>query len=224
MEGDAQTHKCREQERGFERGHAPPLVPASASAYRYVYVVNFLIKNFLRGLAIVVPATVTIYVLYVTFIWIDRLLGLKWPGVGFLITLAAIIVIGFLASNIVTRKAFQLIERLFIRAPLVKIIYSSLKDLVEAFVGDRKKFNRPVVVRLNTADEIFTVGFITRDDLAMLAMEGHVAVYFPQSYNFAGQLVLVPRTSVRPLELDSSKAMAFIVSGGVSGLEERAER
>jgi uncharacterized membrane protein len=180
---------------------------------------NFLIKNFLRGLAIVVPAAVTIWVLYVTFVWIDRLLRLRWPGVGFLITVAAIIVIGFLASNIVTRKAFQLLERLFIRAPLVKILYSSMKDLVEAFVGDRKKFNKPVVVRLNSADEVHAVGFITREDLNALALEGHVAVYFPQSYNFAGQLVMVPARNVRPLELDSSKAMAFVVSGGVSGLE-----
>ena len=182
---------------------------------------NFLIKNFLRGLAIVVPAAVTIYVLYATFIGIDRLLRLPWPGVGFLITLAAIILIGFLASNIVTRKAFQMLERLFVRAPLVKIIYSSLKDLIEAFVGDRKKFNRPVVVRLNSADEVFTVGFITREDLSLLGAAGHVAVYLPQSYNFAGQLVLVPREHVRVLELDSSKAMSFIVSGGVSGLEDQ---
>jgi uncharacterized membrane protein len=179
---------------------------------------NFLVKNFLRGLAIVVPAVVTVYVLYFTFVSIDRLLGLPWPGAGFALTLAFIVLIGFLASNIFTRKIFQLLERLFVRAPLVKIIYSSLKDLTEAFVGDRKKFNQPVVVRLGAAAEVYALGFLTREDLAALSMPGHVSVYFPQSYNFAGQLVIVPSQNVKPLEIDSSKAMAFIVSGGVSGL------
>ncbi len=89
-----------------------------------------------------------------------------------------------------------------------------MRDLVEAFVGDRKKFNRPVLVRLGP--ELQAVGFLTRDDLTLLEIRDHVAVYLPQSYNFAGNLLVVPATSIEPLSIDPARAMAFVVSGGVS--------
>jgi uncharacterized membrane protein len=183
--------------------------------------VGFLVKNFLRGLVIVVPVAVTVWVLWVGFTWIDRrvdrLLGLPVPGLGVLVAAAAIVVVGLLASNIVTRKAFQLVERLFVRAPLVKIVYSSIRDLTEAFVGDRRRFNRPVRVKLTGDGAVSAIGFVTREDGAMLGAGEHVVVYFPQSYNFAGQLLLVERDRVEPLSLESVQAMALVVSGGVSG-------
>lgn len=180
---------------------------------------NFIIKNFLRGLVIVVPAAVTIYVIYVAFIWIDQLLGLTIPGLGFLLTLASIVLIGILASNIVIRQMFLVTERLFIRAPIVKILYTSIRDLIEAFVGDKKRFNHPVTVNFSGSGDVRAVGFVTRDDLDFLGLPGYAAVYFPQSYNFAGNLVVVARHCITPLELDSAKAMAFIVSAGISGTE-----
>jgi uncharacterized membrane protein len=180
---------------------------------------NFIIKNFLRGLVIVVPVAVTIWVLWIGFVSVDRLLRLPIPGLGFVITVAFVIVVGFLASNIVTRKLFQLVERLFVRAPFVKIVYSSIRDLIEAFVGDRRRFNRPVLVKLTEDGGVSAVGFITREDATLLGAEGRIAVYFPQSYNFAGQLLVVKATHIEPLPLDSSKAMAFVVSGGVSGAD-----
>ena len=107
---------------------------------------NWLIKNFLRGLVIVVPIALTIYLIYIAFIKIDRLLNLPWPGVGLLVIVVAMIGIGALASNFFIRKFLQLTDALFNRAPLVRLIYASIRDLLEAFVGDKKRFDQPVAV------------------------------------------------------------------------------
>jgi len=101
------------------------------------------------------------------------------------------------------------------KLPLVSILYSSIKDLIGAFVGDKKSFDRPVVVYLS--ENTCVVGFITRDDLAFLGLTEYVSVYLPQSYNFAGNLLLVRSDSVKPISANSSDVMAFLVSGGVSG-------
>lgn len=179
---------------------------------------NFLVKYFLRGLVIVIPIVVTIYVFYQTFISLDRLIEAPFPGAGAIIAIALVILIGVLASNFVGRKFLELTEKLFTRAPFVKIVYVSIKDLMEAFVGDRKKFNRPVVVTLAELGGAKALGFVTCEDVGFLGARGHVAVYFPQSYNFAGNLLLVESHLVKPVNADSTQVMAFIVSGGVSGL------
>jgi uncharacterized membrane protein len=178
---------------------------------------NFIAKNFLRGLAIVIPTVVTAYILYQTFLWIDRLILFPFPGLGVLVTFAAIVLIGILASNYVIGKLLAIPEAIFTRAPLVKIVYSSIKDLIEAFVGDRKRFNRPVLVTLGESPRVEALGFVTSDDLGAIGLGTSVAVYFPQSYNFAGSLVIVPRESIRRIDADPGRVMAFIVSGGVSG-------
>ena len=175
---------------------------------------NWLIKHFLRGLVIVVPIAVTVYILYVAFVWVDRLLPLRVPGAGFGILLVAIIAVGWLGSNIVGRKFVQLTELLFTRAPLVRLIYAALKDLLEAFVGDRKRFDQPVAVRLS--DGVRTLGFITQDDLGFLSLEGNVAVYLPFAYSMAGSMVIVPAANVERLSVDSASVMALVVSGGIS--------
>ncbi|MFA6955269.1 MAG: DUF502 domain-containing protein [Thermoanaerobaculia bacterium] len=178
---------------------------------------NFIAKNFLRGLAIVIPTVVTAYILYQTFLWIDRLILFPFPGLGVLVTFVAIVLIGILASNYVIAKLLAIPEAIFSRAPLVKILYSSIKDLIEAFVGDRKRFNNPVLVVLGNSPRVEALGFVTAEDLGVIGAEGSVAVYFPQAYNFAGNLVIVPRESVRAVDGDPGRVMAFIVSGGVSG-------
>jgi len=175
---------------------------------------NWLIKNFLRGLIIVVPIAVTVYLLYELFIRIDSLLSLRIPGVGFAVTIALLVLIGALASNFFVRKFLELTELLFTRAPLVRLIYASIKDLLEAFVGDQKRFNRPVAVSLS--DGLRTLGFMTQEDLAFLGMPGEVAVYLPFSYSMAGMLVIVPSARVERLAMDSPSVMALVVSGGVS--------
>jgi uncharacterized membrane protein len=175
---------------------------------------NWIVKNFLRGLIIVVPIALTLYLIYEAFLRIDRLLNLPYRGVGFAVTIVLIVLIGALASNFFVRKFLQFTEAVFTRAPLVRLIYASIRDLLEAFVGDQKRFNQPVAVSLT--DGVRAIGFMTQEDLAFLAMPGQVAVYLPFSYSMAGTLVIVPTARVDRLAVDSASVMALVVSGGVS--------
>lgn len=175
-------------------------------------------RYFIQGILFIVPLFVTLYVVYFLFVKVDRLIGLPVPGTGVLLTLVTIPVVGFVASNFLTSKLTQGIEAMFVRLPLVKMLYGSIRDLIHAFVGDQKRFNRPVLVTLSESTSIRVLGFLTNDDLASLAVEDCVAVYLPQSYNFAGNLLLVSSQNVVPLDLDSGEVMKFIVAGGVTSL------
>ena len=176
---------------------------------------NWLIKNFLRGLVIVVPIALTAYLLERVFVALDRVLHLPTPGLGILILLAATVAVGALASNIVGRELLRVAEGVFTKAPIVRIIYAAIKDLLEAFVGNKRRFDRPVMVTLSGNVRLF--GFITRDDLSAMEMPGSVGVYVPFSYTWDGCLLVVPRESVQPVNADSANIMALVVSGGVSG-------
>ncbi|MEM6842030.1 MAG: DUF502 domain-containing protein [Bacteroidota bacterium] len=175
---------------------------------------------FFRGLLFVVPVALTIYILLVSIQWLDSLIPIAIPGLGLLTILASITLIGYLASTLLAAPIFRLLEELLTRLPLVNIIYSSLKDLISAFVGDKKKFDRPVLVALSEDLTIRKPGFITQDNLEKLGLIDQVAVYLPHSYNFSGNLFIVPSQYVTPIEASSTEIMKFIISGGVSGLEE----
>ncbi|MGZ4778720.1 MAG: DUF502 domain-containing protein [Thermoanaerobaculia bacterium] len=177
---------------------------------------NWIVKNFLRGLIIVVPIAVSLYVVYRAFVAADALLPMRIPGLGIVIVFAGIVVMGAIASNFVIGKLLQVTELVFTRAPLVRIIYAAIRDLLEAFVGDKKRFDRPVAVSLTGSGDLMTLGFVTQDDLTFLSLPGHVAVYLPFSYSMAGSVIVVPAERVRPLPSDSASVMALIVSGGVS--------
>jgi uncharacterized membrane protein len=125
---------------------------------------NWMVKNFLRGLVIVVPIALTLYLIYEAFLRIDRLLNLRFPGLGFAVTVVLMILIGAVASNFVVRKFLQLTDAVFTRAPLVRLVYSAIRDLLEAFVGDQKRFNQPVAVSIT--DGVRAIGFMTQEDLA----------------------------------------------------------
>jgi uncharacterized membrane protein len=183
---------------------------------------------FLQGLIFLVPILFTFWVAGTTFLWIDRRIGelipLPFPGLGFLVMLVGVTTLGFLASNFFTRRVLQLVERMLDRLPFLRLLHTSIKDLMSAFVGEHRRFNKPVLVRLDAAGIASAVGFVTRDSMERFGRPDDVAVYFPQSYNFAGQVVIVPRTVVTPLAVDASEAMAFIVSGGVTGERQSAMR
>jgi uncharacterized membrane protein len=185
--------------------------------------INHIVRWFFSGLLVLAPAAVTIYVLWVSFVWIDGLidvearLGFPVPGLGFLITIAAITLTGFLATNFFTRYLIRLAEGIFQRLPLARLIYNAIRDLLEAFVGEKKRFDQPVLVQIVPGSEARALGFVTRQEMDGAGMEGRVAVYLPQSYNFAGQLLVVPKESAVPIDLDPTAVMTFIVSGGVSG-------
>lgn len=180
---------------------------------------NKLATYFFRGLLFVVPIALTIYIIIIAISWLDNLIPLEVPGVGLLSILAFIVIVGYLASTLLAGPLFGVLEDVLFRLPLVSIIYSSLKDLISAFVGDKKKFNQPVLVTLDPAHIIQKPGFITQEDLSSLGLQGQVAVYLPHSYNFSGNLFIVPAQYVSPLDVPGAQIMKFIVSGGVSGLD-----
>ncbi len=175
-----------------------------------------LTKYFFEGLLVLVPLVVTIYVIYVVFVKIDSIFAFRIPGMGFIITILTITIVGFISSNFITKKLVSLVDRIFARLPLAKMIYTSIKDLIGAFVGDKKSFDKPVLVTLSPGSNIQAIGFVTRDDLENIGFADKVAVYLPQSYNFAGNLIVVPKEQVFPLSVESGEIMAFIVSGGVT--------
>lgn len=175
-----------------------------------------LTRYFFEGLVFIVPVVATIYVVYFLFVKIDRIFKFEVPGAGVLVTLVLITLTGLVASNFLTTKLVGLVDKLFRRLPLVKMIYSSVKDLVGAFVGDKKGFNKPVSVVLSPGSGAKILGFITSENLESFGLRDSVAVYLPQSYNFAGNLIVVPREMVTPIKADSGELMAFIVSGGIT--------
>jgi uncharacterized membrane protein len=177
-----------------------------------------LANYFLRGLVVIAPVVITLYVCVWIFRRIDGVLGLPIAGMGFLLTLAVITLVGFLASNLLAKSLVSLLERVMTRLPLVRLLYTSTKDLLDAFVGEKRRFDRPVVVAITPDGGPKALGFVTMQALEHIGLGQHVAVYFPQSYNFAGNLLLVPSERVTPLHADSTAVMAFIVSGGVTGL------
>jgi len=182
-----------------------------------------ILNYFLRGLLIFVPIAVTVFVLLWAFTGLDKifrtLLRISIPGLGTLITIAVIFLIGFLASNFVGRKLFSLVEKVFTKVPLVKLLYGSIKDLVEAFAGEEKKFDKPVIASLGQGGAK-VMGFVTKETLTHLGLTDYVAVYLPQSYNFAGNVLMFPKDAVQPLDINGSEAMTFIVSGGVAAAKE----
>ncbi len=180
-------------------------------------MLRFVARNFVRGVAITLPVVLTVYVAWQAVSWVDGWLGLAIPGVGLLVVMAMITIIGALATNVVTRAALSTLDQLFERLPLFRLLYSAAKDLMGAFVGNKKRFNRAVRVQPDPSLDLWFLGFVTADDVTRLGLTGHVAVYLPQSYNIAGNLVLVPAERVVHIEGDSSEVMSFIVSGGVTG-------
>jgi uncharacterized membrane protein len=176
----------------------------------------------------IAPIAVTVYIVYTIFSFIDGLLdkflqevfGKHIPGLGLLTIILFLILVGFLGQTIIARPLKALFERFLHRAPLLRIIYSAINDLFSAVVGKRKKFNVPVLVLVNPISNLEKLGFLTEEDLDLLETIDKVAVYFPHSYNFSGELFIVPKEHVKRVHINSADVMKFIVSGGVAGWKE----
>ncbi|RZK68604.1 MAG: DUF502 domain-containing protein [Pedobacter sp.] len=138
------------------------------------------------------------------------------PGLGIVSVIIIILIVGIVATYLITEPIYNWVNKWLNKIPVFKFLYSSVKDLTEAFVGDEKKLNEPVLVSCD--DGTKKIGFLTQKDLSILGLQDEVAVYFPWSYSFAGQLVIVKAECVRPLHISSAQAMKFIVSGGVSAI------
>lgn len=190
-----------------------------------------LLNYFIRGMLFVVPLGVAMLLIYWAVAGLDKTLNLSdyilvgkngktlyIPGLGILTVLVVIMIAGIIITNVVTDPIKRWFNRWLSRLPLFKFLYSSIKDLTEAFVGEEKKFNEPVLVEVNEFG-LKKIGFITQKDLTKIDLPGHVAIYFPYSYSFAGQVVIVAADKVQPLHMSAADAMKFVISGGVSGIE-----
>ena len=182
-----------------------------------------LFNYFLGGLLISLPIFGTAYVIITAFQLIDNLIdtqyffGLSVPGLGLVLVLSFITFIGFIGEGLLTKPILDFFDHLLEKTPGIKVIYSMIKDFIEAFVGDKKKFTEGVAVEMTNG--IHKLGFVTSKDLSAIELDGLVAVYFPHSYNFSGNLFLVPKEKIKPLNGNSSELMKFIVSGGVTDPE-----
>ena len=179
-----------------------------------------IIRYFFSGTLFIVPLVATAYFIYVSFRWLDDLLNLPYTGLGFAIIIFAITGFGYLTTNFAFQTFANWFDRGMNKIPLVKLIYSSLKDLLNAFVGEKKKFNKPVLVEINKENKLFQIGFITQADLSELGLSNMVSVYLPHSYAFSGVHYIIPSDRITPIDVSGSVAMKYIVSGGVSGLNE----
>ena len=184
-----------------------------------------LLGYFLQGLLYTVPLVVTIAVIYQLFIWVDqpiynlvqRLFNVNIPGLGFITTILVITIFGIIGSYIVATPIWNFIEKGIERTPLVKLIYTGVKDMIEAFVGDKRRFNSPVLVTINKENNIQRIGFITQNDLTDLGLgKEKVAVYLPMSYSFSGIVVICLKENISPIDASGSEMMKFVVSGGVT--------
>jgi uncharacterized membrane protein len=183
-------------------------------------VAGRILRYFFSGTLFVGPLVATAYFIFISFQWLDNRLNLPYRGLGFLIITVFITLIGYLSTNYVFRTIGQWFDRGMNRIPLVKLIYATVKDLLGAFVGDKKKFNKPVLVRINKDNNLYQIGFVTQADLSDLGLNDMVVVYFPHSYAFSGYHYFVMKDNVTPLNISGPSAMKFIVSGGVSGFKE----
>lgn len=177
-----------------------------------------LFNYFLKGLVFLAPFAFTIYVCVRLFTTIDGWLGIPIPGVGFAVTVVLITLFGYLGQGLLTRSIVGALDRLMDRLPFVRLLYSSTRDLLNAFVGEKRRFDKPVIVTPFPGGDARALGFVTQESLATLGLSGHVTVYVPQSYNVAGSLLIFPASAVQRLDADSADVMAFIVSGGVTAL------
>jgi len=189
-----------------------------------------IIRYFIQGLVITVPVAVTVIVIYKIIAWIGSL----FRGFGtivspvidpFIIILTALVLIflmGLLGSSIILKPLFSMFDNALERTPVIKTVYSSIKDLFSAFVGSKKRFNKPVLVTINKENNIQQLGFITQEDLTELNLQkGHFAVYVPLSYSFSGNLLIVPADHITVVDASSTEVMKFIVSGGVTDLDDK---
>lgn len=173
---------------------------------------------FFQGLLYLVPLIVTIYVVVKGVIFIDGLIPLDIPGLGLLIILIVVTTVGFIGGTLITKQLFNF-EKFLNKIPLIKIIYTSVKDLLSAFVGKNKRFTEPVLVKME--GDVERIGFVTKKDLTTIGISEHkIGVYIPFSYAVTGNLIIVPKKNITPLNVSSADAMKFIISGGVTTLNQ----
>lgn len=190
-----------------------------------------IIDYFMQGLLFIAPIGLTIYIIVLIFqfidgiaqVYLDQILPFHIPGIGIIIMFIVITLFGFLGHRIISTPMRLVLEKSLSKAPLIQLVYTSIRDLISAFVGKEKKFTQPVLVKMDESGKVERIGFLTAADLSQLDRKGRVAVYLPYSYAFMGELIIVPSEWITPIDLHPSEIMKFIVSGGVARLDESKE-
>jgi len=178
--------------------------------------VKRLITYFFQGIIYIVPIVATVFILVKVFIMIDGLLPFEIPGLGIIVIVVFLTFLGYIGNLIIAQPIVDFIGNTLSKAPVIKGIYSSIKDMLSAFVGKEKKFNQPVLVKVNNISNLEKIGFITRKDLTEVGIPTNkIAVYFPHSYAFSGELYIVPAEFITPIDKNSADVMKFILSGGI---------
>ena len=182
---------------------------------------RILLSFFFRGLLLLAPVTIIVWALWQSLRFLDGIIPLDIPGLGLLTLLAIITVVGWLGTTFLYEPLATFGEELLQRIPFLETLYDAVKDLVEAIVGSKRKFDRPVLVKLGGNTDVERLGFITQDDLSHLGLGPEkVAVYLPHAFNWSGNLYIVPARNVTPLDARAADVMKFVVSGGVSQVDE----
>lgn len=191
-----------------------------------------LLQYFLQGLLILAPVTITMYSIFWVVTSIDSWIPLftytdsngkvqvQNYGIGFIVIIAALIIIGYFSSFFITGRVVSFVDKLLERTPGIKHVYSTTRDFFEAFAGDKKKFTHNVLANVDDND-VWRVGFVTQEDMDEFGLKDYVAVYVPMAYSVAGNVYIIPRSRVRSItNISASQTMKFAVSGGVTSIEE----
>ncbi|MBL7766279.1 MAG: DUF502 domain-containing protein [Chitinophagaceae bacterium] len=182
---------------------------------------SYLLRYFFQGVIIISPIAITAWAAYSIFDFVDTKIPYVPRGIGFIIVISSLILIGWLGSTFLVWKfLIGLFDGVLERTPFLKFIYTSVKEVVESFMGDKKKFNRPVLVKVRANPELYQIGFITRQELSKIGLSDKIAVYMPHAYAVSGFLLIVDRESVQPLNMNPGDAMKMAVSGGMAGYDE----
>lgn len=181
-------------------------------------IAGLIFRSFLKGLIILAPIGVTAWIIVKVFTEIDTIIPSVPRGLGFVIVISCVTIIGYFGTRFFIGKAiFDFFDHLLERTPGIKFIYSSVKDVMSSFVGDKKRFNAPVWVRTQHEPETWRIGFLTQPDMTYLGMDGHAAVYLPHSYAISGWVVVVHVENIRRVTtMSPAEAMKFAVSGGIT--------
>lgn len=193
--------------------------------------VKFLSKYFFTGLIAILPVLLTFYLLYWFAFSAESILGgaIKWllpvqwywPGMGLVVGIGLIVMMGMLMHLYLFQWLFQQTEKVLYRVPLIKSVYGAIRDFFNYFSPDKKQEFQQVVAVTMGDMQAELIGFVTREDFSDFEGdwpgEGKILVYLPMSYMIGGYAVLLPRESVRPVDMKMEEAMRFIITAGVTG-------
>jgi uncharacterized membrane protein len=197
-----------------------------------------LLQYFFQGMIVLAPIGITLWVVVGLFQWIDGFLPnlinslfpdllekdaagnlRSLPGLGFIVVIALVLLVGWISSLFVVGRLVTLLDTVLEKTPGIKFIYSSVKDFLEAFAGNKKKFDKPVLVNVDGSD-VWRIGFITQHSSDEFGLKDHVTVYVPHSYAISGITYFVPKEKIKPLpDISAADAMKYTVSGGVTDVE-----